>query len=262
MRFKTLIVGYALALALLLFAQRHPDGTKPEFSRVLDLTHTIGASVPTYEPPTATSPYQAKTVATIDKDQYFAREISLPEHFGTHIDAPAHFARGSWTVDQIPTERLIAPLVVIDIRKEVSAEADYRLSVQDIAQWEKVHGQVPMGSVVMARTGWEDRWKSVKDYRNADAKGTMHFPGFSLAAVKFLLDARSIVGLGIDTLSIDYGPSADFEVHKYSLSKGTYQLENVANLDVAPESGAIVVAAPMKTEGGSGGPVRILALVR
>jgi kynurenine formamidase len=261
MRFKTLIVGYALALALLLFAQRHPDGAKPEFSRVLDLTHTINASVPTYEPPSDTPAYQAKTVATVEKDHYFARAISLPEHFGTHLDAPAHFARGSWTVDQIPVVRLIAPLVVIDVRNQARSSADYQLSVEDVAQWEKVHGQVPMGSVVMARTGWESRWNSAKDYRNADAKGTRHFPGFSLAAVKFLLEARSVVGLGIDTLSIDYGPSQDFPVHQYSLGKGAYHLENVANLDIVPEAGAIVLAAPLKTEGGSGGPVRILALV-
>ena len=262
MRFKTLIIGYALALALLLFAQRHPDASKPEFARVLDMTHTINATVPTYEPTTAKPAYRSKVVATIEKDQYFAREISLPEHFGTHIDAPAHFVRGSWTVDQIPVERLVAPLVVIDIRKQASANADYQLAMEDIALWEKAHGQLPMGSVVVARTGWESRWNSPKEYRNADANGTLHFPGFSLAAAKFLLEARSVVGLGIDTLSIDHGPSRTFEVHQYSLAKGAYHLENVANLDVIPESGAIVVAAPIKTEGGSGGPVRILAIVR
>lgn len=260
MRFKTLILGYALALALLLFAQRHPDAAKPQFSRVVDLTHAINASVPTYEAKESGA-FHATTVATIEKDQYFARDISLPEHFGTHLDAPAHFARGTWTVDQIPVERLVAPLVVIDVRKQVAGNPDYQLEVEDIAQWEKTHGQVPMGSVVMARTGWESRWKSAKDYRNADAKGVMHFPGFSLASAKFLLEGRSVVGLGIDTLSIDFGPSQDFEVHRYSLAHSAYHLENVANLDVVPESGAIVVAAPAKLEGGSGGPVRILALV-
>ena len=262
MRFKTLIVGYALALALLLFAQRHPDGAKPEFSRVLDLTHTLNASVPTYEPPAAKPAYQAKTVATIEKDTYFAREISFPEHFGTHLDAPAHFARGSWTVDQIPAQRLLAPLAVMDVRNRVRANPDYQLSMEDVAEWEKLHGQVPMGAVVIAYTGWEDRWKSAKDYRNADAQGIMHFPGFSLEAAKFLMEGRAVVGLGIDTLSIDYGPSKKFEVHQYTLGKGAYHLENVANLDVTPESGAIVVVAPIKTEGGSGGPVRILALTR
>jgi kynurenine formamidase len=262
MRFKTLIVGYALALALLLFAQRHPDGAKPEFSRVLDLTHTLNASVPTYEPPAAKPAYQANSVATIEKSLFFARDLSFPEHFGTHLDAPAHFARGGWTVDQIPAERLLAPLAVIDVRNRVRTNPDYQLSMEDIAEWEKVHGQVPMGSVVIAYTGWESRWNSSKEYRNSDARGTMHFPGFSLEAVKFLMQGRAVVGFGIDTLSVDYGPSKNFEVHRYSLSKAAYHLENVANLDVAPESGAIVVVAPIKTEGGSGGPVRILALVR
>ena len=260
MRFKTLIVGYALALALLLFAQRHPDAAKPEFSRVLDLTHALNKAVPTYELAEKGS-FHTKTTATIEKDHYFAREISLPEHYGTHIDAPAHFG-GAWTVDQIPVERLLAPLVIIDVSQKVQTNPDYQLSPEDVATWEKAHGQVPMGAVVMARTGWSRRWFSASDYRSADKSGVMHFPGFSLLAAKFLIEARSAVGLGIDTLSIDYGPSQDFQVHQYSLSKGAYHLENVANLDSAPESGAIVVVAPMKIEGGSGGPVRILALVR
>jgi kynurenine formamidase len=114
----------------------------------------------------------------------------------------------------------------------------------------------------MVKTGWESRWNSAKQYRNADAKGTMHFPGYSEDAAKFLIGARNTLGLGIDTLSVDYGPSQDFPVHQFSLAHSVYHLENVANLDRVPASGGIVVVAPIKLQGGSGGPVRILALVR
>jgi kynurenine formamidase len=186
----------------------------------------------------------------------------LPEHFGTHIDAPAHFAAGTWTVDQIPPERLVTPLVVIDVREKVKNDPDYCLAVDDIAKWEQAHGQIPLGAVVMAKTGWSSRWNSVKDYRNADPKGIMHFPGYSEDAAKFLVEGRQTLALGIDTLSVDYGPSKNFEVHRYTLAHSLYHLENVANLDLVPETGATVVVAPMKLEGGSGGPVRILALVR
>ncbi|HVO79868.1 MAG TPA: cyclase family protein [Terriglobales bacterium] len=261
MHFRTFVIGCTLALALLLFAQRHAEMPQPAgFRAVVDLTHSVNGKVPTYEL-AEQSAYQVKTVATIEKDKYFARNISLPEHYGTHIDAPAHFAPGMWTVDQIPPERLIRPLVVIDVSAKVKENPDYQVSVEDIAAWEHANGEMPLGAVVMARTGWDSRWDSVKDYRNADAKGMMHFPGYSLDAAKFLVEGRNVVGLGIDTLSVDFGPSNDFEVHQYTLAHSIYHLENVANLDRAPAKGAMVVVAPMKLEGGSGGPVRIFALL-
>jgi kynurenine formamidase len=262
MKFKTFIIGYVLALALLLFAQRHPDESpRAGFRGVIDLTHTIDTNVPTYDVAGAAE-YKVRTLATIEKDKYFARNICLPEHFGTHIDAPAHFVPGSWTVDQIPPARLVAPLVVIALHDKVHNNPDYQFSVEDIARWEEVNGQIPAGAVVMANTGWDSRWNLKESYRNADAKGVMHFPGYSLEAAKFLVEARGVIGLGIDTLSIDYGPSKNFEVHQYSLGHGLYQLENVANLDRTPATGTVAVVAPMKLGGGSGGPVRILALVR
>jgi kynurenine formamidase len=263
MKIHPLVIGYALALALLLFGQqRHAATSDPSgFRAIVDLTHAINAQTPAFEP--SSKPlFSARTVATLEKDKYFARTISLPEHFGTHIDAPAHFARGLWTVDKIPPERLIGPLVVLDVSANVKNNADYLISVEDIANWERIHGQIPAGAIVMARTGWGARWNSPKDFRNADSKGAMHFPGYSLDTAKFLVEARYIFGMGIDTLSIDNGPSADFPVHQYTLAHSVYQLENVANLERVPASGAIVVVAPMKLEGGSGSPVRILALLR
>jgi len=262
MKFRTFIVGCALALTLLLFAQRHEPSVQPSgFRAVVDLTHAINPQIPTYEP-TDKPAYQARTVATLEKDGYFARDISLPEHFGTHLDAPAHFARGMWTVDQIPPERLVAPLVVIDVTANPKSNPDYQVAVEDVAKWEQAHGQIPENAVVIANTGWESRWNSPRDYRNADTKGVMHFPGYSLEAAKFLVEGRYVLGLGIDTLSIDYGLSQDFPVHHYTLSRSVYHLENVANVEHAPAAGGMVVVSPMKLEGGSGSPVRIFALTR
>ena len=261
MKIKTFIVGCALALALLLFAQQRQQTSHAlSFHSIIDLTHTLDAKTPTYE--LSDKPvYQTKTVATIDKDGYLAREISLPEHFGTHLDAPAHFAPGLWTVDQIPVERFIAPLVVLNVTAGAKANPDYQVSVADVAKYEEAHGQIPPNAVVIAYTGWDSRWNSTKDYRNPDANGVMHFPGYSLDAARFLVEGRSVLGLGIDTLSIDYGPSKDFPVHHYTLSHSLYHLENVAGLNQVSASGATIVVAPMKLDHGSGAPVRIFALV-
>ena len=243
MKTRTLIVGYVLALALFLFAQRHPGSSSPTgFHAVVDLTHTI----------------DARTLA----NQVAEKSASLPEQFETRIDAPAGFARGLWTIDQIPAERLLAPLVVLDVSANVAKYPDYQVSVEDIARWEQVHSQIPLGAVVIARTGWDSRWHSGKDYRNADPRGITHFPGYSQDAARFLVEGRSALGLGIDTLSIDHGASKDFPVRQYTLAHSVYQLENVANLDRAPAAGGMIVVAPAKLESGSSGPVRILALLR
>jgi len=144
----------------------------------------------------------------------------------------------------------------------VAENSDYQVTLDDLAVWEHDNGNVPPGAVVMARTGWASRWDSMKQYRNADDKGTMHFPGFALDTAQFLVQARKVVGLGIDTLSVDYGPSKDFPIHHFTARNNVYHLENVANLGQAPEAGAIVVVAPAKLEGGSGGPVRIFVLLK
>jgi kynurenine formamidase len=262
MRFKTFTFACACALALFLFGQRRTNQAPQQmFAGVVDLTHAVSEKDPNWEG-AAQSPYKAKPLATFEKEGYFTRAISLPEHFATHIDAPAHFTRGVWTVDQIPPQRLIAPLVVIDVRGKAASNPDYEVSLEDLSVWEHDNGQIPPGAVVMARTGWASRWDSMMDYRNADATGTMHFPGFAFDTAKFLVQSRKVVGLGIDTLSVDYGASKDFPVHHFTSRNDVYHLENVANLGQVPDAGAIVVVAPMKLEGGSGGPVRILALLK
>jgi kynurenine formamidase len=167
-----------------------------------------------------------------------------------------------WTVDQIPAERLVRPLVVLNVRGNANDHPDYEVSVQDIAEWEKLNGEIPSGAVVMAYTGWEDRWSSPKMFRNAAADGVPHFPGFSLEAAQFLVKTRSSVGLGIDTMSMDPGASKTYPVHQFTAKESVYQLENVANLGLLPPVGATIIVAPIKLENGSGGPARLLALVK
>jgi len=262
MRWKTFAIGWSFALALLLFAQhRAAMPEQPAYHSVVDLTHPLNDHSPNWEG-TPESPFQAKVTDTVEHDGYYARVITTPEHYGTHLDAPAHFAHGMWTVDQIPAERLVRPLVVLNVRNKAAGRPDYEVSVADIADWESQNGQIPSGAVVMAYTGWEDRWNTPNAYRNADTVGTLHFPGYSLEAAQFLVKTRSVVALGIDTLSIDPGVKKEFPVHQFTAKASVYHLENVANLSLVPSAGATLVAAPIKLENGSGGPVRLLALVK
>jgi kynurenine formamidase len=258
MKFKTLVIGYALALALFLFAQRRPDAAQPSgFTGVVDLTHPYNR-VQAKGEGEGTGP--VRSAALTQKDTL--RRITASAPASTHIDAPAHLQPGMWTVDQIPPERLIAPLCVLDVTEGVRRNPDYEVSVADIAQWEQIHGEIPPGAVVLARTGWGERWNSPQAYRNSDKNGVLHYPGYSEEAARFLVEGRMALGLGIDTLSVDPGSSRVSSVHQYTLAHSVYHLENVANLERVPDAGAVVVVAPMKLEGDVDGPVRILALTR
>ena len=255
MKAKPLVIGYALALSLLLFGQRRPTNAAPSgFTGVVDLTHAVSPGT------VADESRPVRNAILVQKTT--PRRVSASATTNTNIDAPAHLLRGMWTVDQIPPERLIAPLAVLDVTNRVHSNPDYEVSVEDIAQWEQIHGDIPAGAVVLARTGWAGRWTSATDYRNADKKGVMHFPGYSQDAAKFLVEGRAVLALGIDTLSVDPGSSKSLSVHQYTLAHSVYHLENVANLERVPDAGAVVVVAPMKLEGEVDGPVRILALTR
>jgi kynurenine formamidase len=233
-------------------------GVSDGSTRVVDMTYAINGKLPAW--PGDGRTFEAKVEATPEKDGYFARSFWTLEHYGTHLDAPAHFPPGKEYLDQIPVEHLFAPAVVIDVREEASKDPDYRLRVMRVEKWEALHGRIPAGAVVLLRTGWASRWPDQARYRNMDAAGVMHFPGFSVEAARLLIE-RGAVGLGIDTLSIDYGASKDFEVHRVDLPAGLYNLENLANLEQLPEAGAFLISAPIKLEGGSGGPVRVFALL-
>ena len=230
------------------------------FRTVIDLTHNLNDHSPNWEG-TDESPFQATELGNIERDGYYSRIFTTQEHYGTHLDAPAHFAAGAWTVEQIPAERLVRPLVVIDVRKKAADDADYEVAIADITEWEGAHGLVPSGAVVVAYTGWDEFWKSPKRYRNELSDGLTHYPGFSLDAVELLVKTRRVVGFGIDTMSVEKGTTTTYPVHYFTSSQGAYHIENLTNLDRVPPTGATVVVAPMKLENGSGAPARVLALI-
>jgi kynurenine formamidase len=229
--------------------------------KVADLTHPLDDHSPYWPEGVTASPFHARVVATIEHDGYFARALELPEHFGTHMDAPVHFDPQGASVDQIPVEKFLSAAIVVDVRAGASSNPDYRVTGSDLENWVKAHGPMPRGCLVLIRTGWASRWPSQKEYMNQDAQGVLHFPGLSLEAARYLLDHALPVAIGIDTASIDYGPSKDFEVHHLTLGAGLYHLENLANLELLPPTGARVIALPLKLRGGSGSPARVLALV-
>jgi kynurenine formamidase len=228
---------------------------------VIDLTHSLNDHLPNWEG-TAKSPYESRESGNLQRDGYYSRVFSTQEHYGTHLDAPAHFAAGAWTVDQIPAEYLVRPLAIIDVQKQARRNPDYEVTVQDVAAWEDAHGLIPSGAVVMAYTGWDQRWNSPEEFRNEQSDRLTHFPGFALETAEFLVKTRDVVGLGIDTMSVDVGVTTTFPVHLFTSKENVYHLENVANLSLVPPAGATVVVAPIKLEHGSGGPTRVLALVK
>ena len=233
--------------------------------RVVDLTHPLNAK--TLYWPTSPSAFRLEQLSfgmTPGGYFYSANAFSAPEHGGTHIDAPIHFARSGLTVDRIPLEQLVAPAVVIDAATKADRDADYRLTVDDVRGFEQRHGRIPAGSIVLLRTGWSRRWPERKAYFGDDTPADaskLHFPSFGVEAARVLIHERRVAALGVDAASIDYGPSTDFAVHRLAAAANVPGLENLTNLHELPASGAIVVALPMKIEGGSGGPARVIALV-
>lgn len=228
-------------------------------ARILDLSYAICENFPGW--PGDARTFEARINARAEEAGYFSRSFWMLEHFGTHMDAPIHFPPGKTSVDKIPLARLFGPAVVLDVARQVKQDSDYRVAPADVRAWEEHHGRIPAGAIVLARTGWAQRSRDADRYRNQDNGGVMHFPGFSLEAVAMLL-VRGVSGLGIDTLSVDYGPSKEFEVHRLSHGAGLYHLENLADLSALPEKGAFLVVAPIKLEGGSGGAVRVFALLQ
>jgi kynurenine formamidase len=197
---------------------------------------------------------------------YAANSFSAAEHGGTHIDAPIHFAEGTPSVDEIDLERLVAPGVLVDVSTKVGENADYRIGVADLEEWESRHGPIPDGHILLLRTGWgrfypdRDRYLGTAD-RGPGAVARLRFPGLAPEAARWLVTHRRIAAVGIDTASIDYGQSRDFLSHRVLFKEGIPAFENVANLERLPPTGFRIVALPMKIRGGSGAPLRIVALL-
>lgn len=197
---------------------------------------------------------------------YAANKFCSPEHGGTHIDAPIHFSKEGKTVDQLPIDKLFALGVVIDASKKTMNEPDYQISTEDFTNWESSYGRIPDGVIVLLNTGygkfWPDRLKYIGTDKNGnEALRELHFPGLHPEAARWLVENRKINAVGLDTPSIDYGQSELFETHRILCNNNIPAFENVANLDQLPATGSIIIAFPMKIKGGSGAPLRLIAII-
>jgi kynurenine formamidase len=195
---------------------------------------------------------------------FYAQLFSHVGQWGTHADAPAHFIRGLRTLDQISVKEMMMPLVVIDVHGKVAANPDYTITMDDVRAWEKKHGRVPEGAFVAMRTDWSKRWPDIAAMQNKDAAGVAHYPGWSLAVLKYLYEERHITASGHEPTDTDPGIATsqdDYSLEAYVLGTDHYQIELLTNLDQVPEFGALVVVAFPKPEAGSGFPARVFAIL-
>jgi kynurenine formamidase len=265
-----MIVGAALATA----AACRQDAPGPtgapadleswlQSGRVVDLTHPLSPESLFW--PTG-QPFEHRRLAwgpTPAGYWYAAAEFSSPEHLGTHLDAPIHFAERGWASADVPVERLVAPGAVIDISGRAAAEPDATLEAADLDTWEREHGALAPGAIVLVRTGWSARWPDWNRYYGSSTPrdvATLHFPGVSAEGARALI-GRGAVGVGIDTASIDPGRSTTFEAHQVLAGANLFNLENLTGLEGLPAKGFVVMALPMKIAGGTGGPARVVALI-
>lgn len=250
--------------------QEQPDATahvSMKFDRVIDLTHEFSKETVYW---VTAREFEMDTVFMGRTDQgyyYSAFNFATAEHGGTHLDAPIHFAEGGQSVEQIPLKHLIGPAIKIDVSKKAKNNPDYLISVEDLQEWENRQGsRIPDASIVLFYTGHSAYYPDKARYLGTDKRGeealaALHFPGLSPAAAKWLVENRYIHAVGIDTPSIDFGQSARFESHVILLGKNIPAFENLTQLDKLPDSGFSLVALPMKIKGGSGAPLRIIAVL-
>ena len=229
-----------------------------KFSTTVDLTHTMSPDFPTFFGVPGIS---MEKQFDFKKDGFNLYWWRIVEHAGTHLDAPIHFSEAGMTADKIPAATLVVPLVVVDVAAKAAQNPDYLLSRDDLAAWEKKRGRLPDGCCVAMHSGWAQHVGDAAKYTGKDAAGTFHFPGVSPEAAEWLMKERKVLGLAVDTLSLDNGPSKDFKVHYAWLPSGHWGLENVANLDQVPAVGATLVVGLPKVKDATGGPARLIALV-
>lgn len=260
---RTTTLG-ALALAVTASAAASQTLDLKQY-RLLDLTHPLNAK--TLYWPTSPTTFKLDSLSygkTPGGWFYSSFAFSAPEHGGTHLDAPIHFGEGHLSVDRVPLDKLIAPAVVIDVTAKTKTDGDYRLTRDDVLAFERAHGKIAPGTIVLVRTGWSTRWPDKKSYLGDDTPNDaskLHFPSYGVEAARVLIQERKVAAIGVDVASIDYGPSQDFMVHRIAAAADVPGIENLTNLNLLPPTGAVVFALPMKIEGGSGGPVRVVALV-
>jgi kynurenine formamidase len=225
--------------------------------RVEDLTHLLHEGFPTFS---GEQEFFLDEVRSFAEHGYHSFDLRMHEHMGTHMDAPLHFAEDTNSVAEIPVPDLVVPLAVIDIRAKAEEDADAQVTPDDVRAWTAAHGPIPPRACVAMLSGWAAHADSER-FRNPDETGVMHFPGFHIEAAELLLEETDAVGIAVDTLSIDHGPSEDFAVHFAWLGANRYGIECVANLDRLPPAGATLIVGAPRFARATGGQARILALV-
>jgi len=255
-----------LLIFSILCAACSPDKQSTLDGKWVDLSHDF--SEETIYWPTANSFEKTPVFEGLTEKGFYytAYDFSAAEHGGTHLDAPIHFAENKHTVDQIAVDQLIGAAVVIRVIDKAKADRNYQFSTDDILAWEKTHGRIPDNSILLIDTGSSQLWPDKKAYMGTEQRGEeavkkLMFPGIHPDAARFLVSERKIKAVGLDTPSIDYGGSTLFETHQVLFEQNIPGLENVANLSELPAVGAMVFALPMKIKGGSGAPLRIVALI-
>ena len=236
-----------------------------ERGKLVDLSHPFNRE--TIYWPTAERFKLTKVAEGETEGGYFysAYNFAGAEHGGTHLDAPVHFARGGAAADEVPLRRLVGAAVTVDVRGQAEGDRDHLISVADLEGFERENGTIAPRSIVLLRTGWSSRWPDARRYlgtaeRGAAAVADLHFPGLAPEAAEWLVRERAVKAVGIDTASIDRGQSTGFEAHRVLGAAAVPVFENVANLQRLPADGFHLVALPMKIEGGSGGPLRVMAV--
>ncbi len=229
-------------------ARAQSEAQPVSFTRVVDLTHTLTPDFPTFDGSPA---FTTEDLFTYEVDKLNMKILRYAEHIGTHFDAPIHFSTDGATIDQIPIEDLVCPLVIIDVREAVSANPDYRLSPDDIAAFEARYGEIPENACVAMLSGWEEKLVS-GGFRGEDANGESHFPGFDVETARFLIRERSVNGIAVDTLTLDAAQVSTNDVHDTWLPSGRFGIECVANLAELPPIGATLIGGAPKFQGSTG----------
>ena len=267
-RWGVVLVGFIASATILRASAAAPSPASLEQAYVIlqaaefiDLTHEFGPDSPHWK---GFAPETVTTLFTIAKDGFHAENFSHPGQWGTHVDPPAHFHDGLKTVDQIDPKEFMLRLVVLDIHDSVAKNPDYVVMMHDVKQWEARHGAIPPGAFVALRTDWSKRWPDDAAMQNADAKGVLHYPGWSKEVLQYLYVERKITASGHETTDTDPGVAVshdDYSLESYVLGTNHFQIELLANLDKVPEAGALVLVTFPKPKNGSGFPARVVALV-
>lgn len=227
------------------------------FHALIDLSYPLDSTFPIF--PGQGPPAQISRHVS-NEDGYSSNRWELPEHWGTHLDAPLHYSKGGKTVADIPISELFCPAIVIDIADRAAADPDTAVSLEDILSWERKFGEIPQKGFVLMHSGW-GKWVQTPFFYNKKEDGLLHFPGFSAEAVQFLVNSRDVAGVGVDTLSIDCGKSLDYPVHKILFAAGKWALECLCNLNSLPPQGAWLLVGAIPLRKATGFPARVFALV-